>query len=91
MFFGTERVNLLYQWHRFNVRINRIDDENIRSFLVALIYHLPSEVCFFTSFYITLAVNCFEGSLTNQVGIEWAYDVLDEMKRLWEYATGCNG
>jgi hypothetical protein len=30
----------------------------------------------------------FKREFLHQVGIEWAYDVLDEMKRLWEYAAG---
>jgi len=30
----------------------------------------------------------FKREFLHQVGIEWAYDVLGEMKRLWEYATG---
>jgi hypothetical protein len=31
----------------------------------------------------------FKREFLHQVGIEWAYDVLGEMKRLWEYAAGC--
>jgi hypothetical protein len=31
----------------------------------------------------------FKREFLHQVGIEWAYDVLSEMKRLWEYAAGC--
>src|SRR6266581_1778325 len=30
----------------------------------------------------------FKREFLHQVGIEWAYDVLGEMKRLWEYAAG---
>src|SRR6266699_2514809 len=30
----------------------------------------------------------FKREFLHQVGIEWAYDVLDEMKHLWEYAAG---
>lgn len=30
----------------------------------------------------------FKREFLHQVGIEWAYDVLDEMKRLWNYAAG---
>jgi hypothetical protein len=30
----------------------------------------------------------FKREFLHQVGIEWAYDILDEMKRLWEYAAG---
>ncbi len=30
----------------------------------------------------------FKRELLHEVGIEWAYDLLDEMKRLWEYAAG---
>ncbi len=31
----------------------------------------------------------FKREFLHQVGIEWAYDILGEMKRLWEYAAGC--
>ncbi len=30
----------------------------------------------------------FKREFLHQVGIEWAYDLLDEMKRLWNYAAG---
>src|SRR3989440_8746395 len=30
----------------------------------------------------------FKREFLHQVGIEWAYDVLDKMKHLWEYAAG---
>ncbi len=30
----------------------------------------------------------FKREFLHEVGIEWAYDVLDEMKRLWNYAAG---
>src|SRR5439155_24309960 len=30
----------------------------------------------------------FKREFLHQVGIEWAYDILGEMKRLWEYAIG---
>lgn len=30
----------------------------------------------------------FKREFLHQVGIEWAYDLLDELKRLWEYAAG---
>src|SRR5947209_11416596 len=34
----------------------------------------------------------FKREFLHQVGIEWAYDLLDEMQRLWEYAAGhCAG
>ncbi len=30
----------------------------------------------------------FKREFLHEVGIEWMYDILDELKRLWDYATG---